>query len=176
VKRLLALAAATVSLAACGAESGREFARSSDVATPPQPSPSPQTGFGGGLAAAATETPDQTIYQALAVTSDAFSSLDEMSLFFLTGDPAMDVVVDEPVRIDGNDGRLLVADVTQGGTVTASIAAAFTLGADSTGYVVAAVFPPDTWDDERGDFLRVLESFRGPVPPGMRALPVVAGS
>jgi hypothetical protein len=145
------------------------------VATPPEPSPSPQTGFGGQLAAQ-TETPDQTIYQALAVTSDGFATLDEMVLFFLTGDPSMDVVVDEEVRLDGHRARLLVADVNQGGTVTASIAAAFTLGRDGTGFLVAAVFPPETWDSERGDFLRVLESFRTRVPPGMGAFPVAAGA
>jgi hypothetical protein len=146
------------------------------ISTPPAPSPSPQAGFGGGFAATASEPPDQTIYQIIVVTTDAFEDLDEMGLFFLSGDPVVDVQVDESVRIDGHEGRLLVADVTPEGVTTASIAAAFTLGHDGEGYVVAAVFPPGEWEAERGDFFRVLESFRVGVPPGLETFPVSGGA
>jgi hypothetical protein len=143
------------------------------VATPPQASPSPQPGFGGG-AVAGSETVDQTIYQAFVVTTDTFETVEQMSLFFLTGDPAIDVVLDDPVRVDGQDARLVVADVRQQGTVTASWAAAFALGTGEprTGFLIAAVFPPGGWDDERRDFLRVLDSFRTGVPPGLAAFPM----
>jgi len=151
------------------------------VSSPPAPSPAPQTGFGGGLGGglgggATAEPPDQTTYQALVVTTDGFEDLDQMGLFFLTADPVIDVQIDEPVRIDGHVGRLLVADVTQEGTATASIAAAFTLGRDDTGFLVAAVFPPGEWEAERADFFRVLESFRTTVPPGLGTFPISGGA
>jgi hypothetical protein len=141
------------------------------VATPPQPSPSPE---GGGplLGVGTTETPDQTIYRAIVVTTDTFETLDDMALFFLTGDPVVDVTLDEPVRIDGHEARLIVADVSQEGTTTASLAAAVTLGRGRTGYVVVAVFPPGSWENERDDFLRVLESFRTTLPPGIEQFPM----
>jgi hypothetical protein len=62
--------------------------------------------------------------------------------------------------------------VTQEGTTTASVAAAVTLGPAGTGFLVIAVFPPGGWDDERGDFLRVLESFRTTLPPGIEQFPM----
>jgi len=62
------------------------------VSSPPAPSPQAQPGLGSALAP--TEPTDQTIYQAFAVTSDGFEDLDEMALYFLTGDPIVDVVVD----------------------------------------------------------------------------------
>jgi hypothetical protein len=140
------------------------------VATPPQPSPSPA---GGGLAdISATQDLDQTTYRAIVVTTDSFGSLDEMVLYFLTADPIVDVTLDEPLRIDGHEARLIVADVTQEGTTTASVAAAVTLGPAGTGFLVIAVFPPGGWDDERGDFLRVLESFRTTLPPGIEQFPM----
>jgi hypothetical protein len=142
------------------------------VASPPAPSPAPQTGFGGGLAV--TEPPpDQTIYQAIALETTGFEGLDQMGLYFLTGDPAIDVTVDQSVRIDGSPGRLLVADIVQQDQTTASIAAAFTLGKGGTGFVVAAVFPAGGWADEQDDFFRILDSFRAGVPPGLDSVPVV---
>jgi hypothetical protein len=145
------------------------------ISSPPQPSPSPAVGgFGGGAFGGVTEMPDQTTYQAVAITTDGFTDLGEMGLYFLTGDPSIDLSIDDRVRLDGNPARLLVADVLQGEQPTASIAAAFTLGEGGTGFVIAAVFPPGGWEDERDDFYRVLESFRGGIPPGMDALPIVA--
>jgi hypothetical protein len=148
------------------------------VASPPQPSPPPQTGgFGGGFnVAQATETPDQTTYRALVVTTESFETVEEMSLFFLTSDPLVDVVIDDRVEIDDLPGRLVVADVRQEGAVTASVAAAFALGDGEPreGFFVAAVFPPGTWDDERADFFRVLDSFRLTVPPGLGPFPMAA--
>jgi hypothetical protein len=58
------------------------------------------------------------------------------------------------------------------GELTASLALAMTLGEGGTGYLVAAVFPAGEWQAERLDFLRVLESFRADVPPGLGTFPV----
>jgi hypothetical protein len=140
------------------------------VASPPAPSPQAQPAFGGGLAP--TEQPDQTIYQAFAVTSDGFADLEEMALYFLTGDPVVDVVIDERTTLDGDVARLVVADVRSAGEVTASVAVALTLGNGQTGYLVAAIFPPGSWDEERADFDRVRRSFSADVPPGLTTFPV----
>lgn len=140
------------------------------VASPPQPSPAAApttTAFN-----VPTEPPDQTIYEAFAVTTTGFDDLEDMGLYFLTGDPAIDVQEDAAVRIDGREGRLLVADVSQNGQATASLAAAFTLGSGGTGFLVAAIFPPGEWDAERDDFFRVLASFRAGVPPALETFPV----
>jgi hypothetical protein len=145
------------------------------ISRPPQPSPSPSTGL-GGIAVAPTETPDQTIYQALVLTTGTFQSLDQMALFFLTGDPTVDVLLEEPLRIDANEGRLLVADVSQDGTTTAGVAAAISLGRDGTGYVILAVFPPGQWSSQEDDFLRVVESFRAEVPPPFESFPMAASA
>lgn len=141
------------------------------ISSPPAPSPAPQSGL-GAFDFSQTEPPDQTIYQARAVTTGGFEDLDQMGLFFLTGDPAIDLELDEAVRIDGHEGRLIVADVVQNDQTTASLAAAFTLGSGGTGYLIAAVFPPGEWDAEREDFLSVLESFRTDVQPGLESFPV----
>jgi hypothetical protein len=143
------------------------------VSSPPAPSPSPATGIGAGIDVAAAE-PDQTIYQTFAVTADGFEDLDQMALYFLTGDPIVDVVIDDPTRLDGDPGRLIVADVDQGGGVVSSVAAAMTLGDGTTGYLVVAIFPPGGWDDERADFERIVRSFRADVPPGLETFPVDA--
>jgi hypothetical protein len=45
--------------------------------------------------------------------------------------------------------------------VSASLAAAVSLGSGGTGYVVAAIFPPGGWSAEEADFLRVVDPFRG---------------
>lgn len=139
------------------------------IAQPPAPSPAPQTSF---FDFSGTEEADQTIYQVLVVTTSAFEDLGDMGLFFLTGDPGIDVQLDETVRIDGWNGRLLVVDVQNADVLTASVAVGMTLGEGGTGYLVAAVFPPGEWAAERSDFFRVLESFRGGVPPGFETFPV----
>jgi hypothetical protein len=141
------------------------------VSSPPAPSPSPQAGI-GGLDVAAGAGSDQTIYQAFAVTADGFDDLDQMSLYFLTGDPIIDVVVDDPTRMDGTPARLIVADVREGGQVTSSVAAAMTLGDGETGFLIAAIFPPGGWDDEQADFERIVRSFRSDLPPGLETFPV----
>jgi hypothetical protein len=143
------------------------------VSSPPAPSPSPQASFGSNLAPTAPS--DQTIYQAFAMSSDGFADLQEMSLYFLTGDPTVDVLVDDPIRLDGTDAELVVADVDTGGQITSSVAVAMTLGDGKTGYLVAAIFPPGAWEDERADFERILDSFRASVPPGLTTFPVAAG-
>jgi hypothetical protein len=143
------------------------------VSSPPAPSPSPASGaFGGGIDVAAEGEPDQTFYQAFAVTADGFDDLDQMSLYFLTGNPIVDVTIDDPTRLDGEPGRLIVADIDRGGQVTSSVAAAMTLGDGATGYLIVAIFPPGGWDDERDDFERIVRSFRTDVPPGLETFPV----
>lgn len=142
------------------------------VSSPPAPSPSPASAFGGGFGGAAEEPPDQTVYQAFAVASQEFDDLDEMALFFLTGDPVIDVLIDDRATMGGDEARLIVADVNNGGTVTAGVAAAMTLGDGETGYLIAAVFPPGDWDAEQADFRRILSSFRSSIPPGLRTFPV----
>ena len=112
------------------------------VSSPPAPSPSPASGaFGGGIGMAAQGEPDQTIYQAFAVTADGFDDLDQMALYFVTGNPIVDVTIDDPTRVDRDPGRLVVADIDQGGEVTSSVAAAMTLGDGATGYLIVAIFP-----------------------------------
>ncbi|HJU57214.1 MAG TPA: hypothetical protein VJ774_00540 [Actinomycetota bacterium] len=143
------------------------------VSSPPAPSPSPASGLGGGFGATAEEPPDQTIYQALAVASEDFDDLDEMALFFLTGDPVIDVLIDDQAKMGGDDARMIVADVNNAGSVTAGVAAAMTLGDGETGYLIAAVFPPGEWDAEQADFLRIVQSFRSSVPPGLQTFPVI---
>ena len=146
------------------------------IAAPPQPSPSPTVGgFGGGLNLGQTAPTDQTTYEAFVVTTDTFSDLNAMTLYFLTGDPIVDVQHEEAVRIAGSPGRLIVADVSQDEQVTSSVAAVVSLGAGGDGYLVAAIFPPGGWDAERADFMRVLASFRTGVPPGFSTFPVTGG-
>ncbi len=142
------------------------------VSSPPTPSPTPASALGGGLGVDATQQTDQTVYQAFAVTTDGFDDLDQMALYFLTSDPAVDVVIDDPTQLDGQPGELVVADVRNGDQVNASVAAAMTLGDGTTGYLIAAIFPPGGWDDERADFERVVESFDSHVPPGFDSFPV----
>ena len=141
------------------------------VSSPPAPSPSPASAVGGFDVATGGE-PDQTIYRVFAVTADGFEDLDEMALYFLTGDPIVDVVVDDPARLDGDPARLIVADINGGGEVTSSVAAAMTLGDGATGYVIAASFPPGGWEDERIDFERIVRSFSTDLPPGLETFPV----
>jgi hypothetical protein len=142
------------------------------VSSPPAPSSSPASGAFGGIDAAAQGEPDQTIYRAYAVTADGFDDLDQMALSFLTGDPIVDVTIDDPTQVDGNPARLIVADIDQGGEVTSSVAAAMTLGDGATGYLIVAIFPPGGWEDERDDFERIVRSFRTDVPPGLETFPV----
>jgi hypothetical protein len=141
------------------------------VSSPPAPSPSPQAAIGGFDVAAGAGT-DQTIYQAFAVTADGFDDLDQMALYFLTGDPIVDVVIDDPTRLDGIPARLIVADIREGGQTTSSVAAAMTLGDGETGFLIAAIFPPGGWEDEQADFERIIRSFRSELPPGLETFPV----
>ncbi|HEX9122372.1 MAG TPA: hypothetical protein VF984_03285 [Actinomycetota bacterium] len=148
------------------------------VATPPQPSPSPQSQLGGAFGGMGTQTApsDQTVYEAFVVTTEAFSSLDEMVLFFLTGDPGIDVQLDRDLPFAGGEGRLVVADVVQGGQPTAGIAADFSLGGDGVGYLLVAIFPPGDWGKEESDFRKITSSFRPGVPPSIPSFPLVGGS
>jgi hypothetical protein len=142
------------------------------VSSPPAPSSSPASGAFGGIDAAAQGEPDQTIYRAYAMMADGFDDLDQMALYYLTGDPIVDVTIDGSTHVDGNPARLIVADIDQGGEVTSSVAAAMTLGDGTTGYLILAIFPQGGWDDERDDFERIVRSFRTDVPPGLETFPV----
>jgi hypothetical protein len=146
------------------------------IASPPQPSPSPSSALGTGALLATQPETDQTTYEAFAFSTKSFSDLDEMALYFLTGDGAADVTVEQPMRVAGSPGRLIVADVSRNGSVSASVAAALTLGSDGTGYLLAAIFPPGTWDSERADFLQILSSFRPSTPPEMKTYPLFGGT
>jgi hypothetical protein len=149
------------------------------VSTPPAPSPSPSSAFGGGLTdltAQTTQPQDQTVYEALAVTTGTFQDLPQMALAFLTGNPVVDVQIEQEMRVGGNAGELIVADVVRQGQKVAGVAAAFTLGQQGVGYIVLAIFPPGDWTNERSDFLKVVASFRPGVPPGMRAFPLAGGA
>jgi hypothetical protein len=144
------------------------------ISSPPAPSPTAAPAIGGGLGVDSTQQTDQTVYQAFAVTTDTFDDLDQMALYFLTGDPAVDVMIDDPTELDGDPGELVVADVRNGDQVNASVAAAMTLGDGETGYLIAAIFPPGGWDGERGDFERIVESFNAHVAPVFDTFPVRA--
>jgi hypothetical protein len=149
------------------------------ISTPPAPSPSPSSAFGGGLTdlgAQTTGPQDQTVYQALAVTTGTFDDLPQMALAILTGNPIVDVQIEQEMRLGGVAGELIVADVVRDGQKVAGVAAAFTLGRQGVGYIVLAIFPPGEWADERSDFLKVVGSFRPGVPPGMRAFPLAGGT
>jgi hypothetical protein len=146
------------------------------LSQPPAPSPTPQAGTGIGAGLAQPAQTDQTIYEAFVVTTDAFEDLSDMILYYLTGDASIDVRIEEPIRVDGAPGRLVVADSIQGGEPASSVAVAFSLGRGGTGYLVAAIFAPGGWESERSDFLRVVDSFRAEVPPGLQTFPVAGGS
>lgn len=208
MRRIVALAAIPLILAACSGSSGRALARYYDpggrfstnlpaanditvaspqpggtgpgilagvIAAPPQPSPSPSTSLGAPNFAQ-SQPSDQTIYEAFVVTTDTFPTVSAMTLYYLTSDPAIDVQVEQNVKVGGSAGRLVVANVTRSGSTTASLAAAMSLGHAGTGYLVAAIFPPGQWDHERDDFLRVLASFRPNVPPGLGTFPLTSGA
>jgi hypothetical protein len=146
------------------------------IASPPQPSPSAQGGFGGGLGSLGqAQSADQTIYEAFLVTTDTFPSLSAMTLYYLTSDPSIDVQLEQAVDLGGSAGRLVVADAVRNGSAAASLAVALSLGHGGTGYLLAAIFPPGTWDHESADFLRVLGSFRSNVPPGLATVPLASG-
>jgi len=149
------------------------------ISQPPAPSPTPSGPLAGGIAQGLTQqtTPtDQTIYEAFVVTTDVFDGLSDMSLYFLTGDPTIDLKDQGPIEVDGTPGRLVVADSLQDGKPRASLAVAMSLGRDGTGYLVAAIFPPGAWAGEEADFLRVVRSFRTDVPPGLLTIPVTSGN
>lgn len=138
------------------------------VAEPPGAA-SPSSALGGGTALATD--PDRTSFQVLVVTSGGFESLDDMVLSYLTLDPSIDVREERPIEVDGDPGRLVVADVLGDGATAAGIAAVFSLGHGGTGVILAVVFPPGTWEAERADFERLLRSFRTGLAPGELAVP-----
>jgi hypothetical protein len=147
------------------------------VSAPPQPSPSPQGQLPniGANFAQQGQPQDQTIYQAYVVTTDTFQDLPAMVLYFLTGDPAVDVLTDRSVKLADLPASLVVADINREGQL-ASIAAAFSLGENGNGYIVAAVFPQGRWDAEEADFLKIVESFDTNVPPALDTYPLASGS
>jgi hypothetical protein len=148
------------------------------VAAPPQPSASPSSALGdplGGGIGQQAPAGDQTMYEVFVVTTNTLDSLDAMTLYFLTADPAIDVRDEQPVEVANAEGRLVVADIRRSGAVVASVAAALTLGSHGVGYIVAAVFPPGGWSNERSDFARVVASLRPSVPPALASFPLTSG-
>lgn len=144
------------------------------LAEPPalaSPSASPSSVLGDRFAVDQTSD-DRTIFQALVVTTEGFSSLDDMTLYFLTNDATFDVRETRAIRVAGETGRLVVADYLEDGAPIAGVAGAFTLGRDGVGYLIAAIFPPGTWAAQRTDFLAIVRSFRSAVPPHEAAIPV----
>jgi hypothetical protein len=144
------------------------------IASPPQPSPSPSDSLGAGTLLPTQQPTDQTTYEAFAYTTSSFTDLDQMTLYFLTGAPGVDVQAEQSLDVAGDPGRLVIADVSQSGAVAASVSVALTLGTHGTGYVIAAIFPPGTWDHERADFLEVVRSFHASVPPALESFPLQA--
>jgi hypothetical protein len=116
------------------------------------------------------------VYQALAVTTGTFEDLPQMALAIITGNPVVDVQIEQEMRLGGIAGELIVADVVRDGQEVAGVAAVITLGRQGVGYIVLAIFPPGDWTNERSDFLKVVASFRPGVPPGMRAFPLTGGA
>jgi hypothetical protein len=148
------------------------------VASPPQPSASPSSALGdplGGGIGQQAPAGDQTMYEVFVVTTNGLDSLDAMTLYFLTGDPAVDVRDEQSIEVAQSEGRLVVADIHQSGSVAASLAAAFTLGSHGVGYIVAAVFPPGGWSKERSDFSRIVASLEPSVPSGVLSFPLGSG-
>ena len=144
------------------------------LAEPPaRATPSPSGGLGGGLSLAQTSA-DLTSFQALVVTTGGFSSLEDMTLFFLTSDTTFDVRTTRSIRVAGTPGRLIVADYLVDGTARAGVAGAFSLGRDGVGYLLAAIFPAGTWDAQRDDFLAIVASFSVRVSPQEAAIPLAA--
>jgi hypothetical protein len=170
-------AANNLSVTAAEQGQGSSSVLSGVVASPPQPSASPASALGGGLGGLAAQAPagDQTLYQVLAVTTDGFPTIEAMSLYFLTADPAIDVREERSITVGGDTGRLVVADVLRSGDPGAGIAVAFTLGGDGVGYIVAAVFPPGDWSREEADFTRITGSLDTGVPPGLASFPLATG-
>lgn len=144
------------------------------VSAPPQPSPASQAQLGGGFGnfAQQSEPADQTVYEVFAVTTSDFADVAEMSSFFLTGDPAIDVRLVRTAQLAGRPARLVVADAVRDGTPTTSIAAAFSLGDGEVGYIVAAIFPPGGWSRDEHDFMEVVRSLRTDVPDGLQTFPL----
>lgn len=144
------------------------------IASPAEASPSAAGGLGAGIDLSSVDS-DQTTFQVFLLASEGFDSLGDMTLYFLTADPEIDVVMDDPLHVAGDEGRLVVADLVRDGRIAVEVAAAFSLGHDGVGYLIAAVFPAGTWETERGDFLRVVASFEPDVPPSLTTLPFRTG-
>jgi hypothetical protein len=167
-------AANTVSVTAAQQGQGSSSVVTGVVSSPPRPSASPSSALGAPLGGMAAQAPagDQTLYQVLVVTTDSFPSVDAMALHFLTADPAIDVREERSITVGDDAGRLVVADVLRSGAPGAGLAAAFSLGTDGVGYIVAAVFPPGDWPQEEADFSRVVGSLDPGVPPGLTSFPL----
>jgi hypothetical protein len=123
-----------------------------------------------------TAATDQTTYEAFVVTTGTFGDLNAITLYFLAGDPIVDVQHEEAARTAGSPGRLIVADVIQGGQVTSSVAAAVSLGTRGDGYLVAAILPSGGMGRRaRGLHARARVVPRGRAP-GFWTFPATGGS
>ena len=134
--------------------------------------PTPAQGL-TGFGIQPTGTQDQTAYYVFAFSSELLVEVEDLARIY-TSQPGVDVKIQEPVRIGGELGLLVVADNEAEGGIRFSVASGFLIQG-RRGYWIAAAFPEGAWEEERDDFLKVLSSFRTRVPPGISAVPLTPG-
>lgn len=136
------------------------------------PAAASSSALGSATTFATASSGDETRFQIIVVSGETFRSVGDLALYFLTGDPDFDVTDQRAVELDGLPARLVAGTVSDGGVATSGVAAVFALSSDgSIAYVVAAVFRPGDWSEERSDLLAVAAAFRTSVPPGYGAIP-----
>lgn len=139
----------------------------------------PRSATPSALGATSTFVPastgDATRFQVLVVSGETFRSVGDLALYFLTGDPDFDVVDQRAAELGGLPARLIAGTASEDGTETVGVGAIFALSADgSLAYVIASVFRPGGWPDERDDLLAVAAAFRTSIPPGFGSIPYAA--
>ncbi len=135
------------------------------VITAPAPQQQSQQLLGANLGAQAA--PQGPTYGILAVDGSGFATLDDMVVFFATGDPNTDVKTDQPMPVGDAQGRLVVSDNRSAGTTSA---AALRLDGN-TGYLILGIFPLGGWDAHQEEFIRIATSFRAGAPPLAETFP-----
>lgn len=133
-----------------------------------QAAPRPPDNAGGFGALGAQTARDQTVYSVWVIRSPAIETTDDL-VSVITTLPGADLRVQQPASIGGMAGELVVTDLeTETGVHTAAWGFVIEGG---TGYILEAAFAGD-WEGERGDFTRILDSFRPDVPAGLDAVPI----
>ena len=131
---------------------------------------SPQAGAGafGGLPQPGAFSEQQgSVFVVYVLQARGLASVEDLAELH-TDAPGADVKLEEPIRVGGRPGVLVVADHEAQGA-SYSQASAFVLEGDA-GYWIAALFPQGAWEEEREGFLRLLRTFRTEVPPAITAL------